>query len=155
MKKYDFFCAIKYGEVEKYLRGDVPYRKYYKSDFYIAYEPTETSEVIKEVFASEIENGVSVFLDTLLKMMEESAVNTYLVFDYLISLIYENKNKNIDIKPYKKEIEELKIRLARCIMNFQDELKGEIIFPNGWNQINAWDDIQKRCDCELKRYLII
>ena len=98
---------------------------------------------------------MNVFLDTLLKMMEESAVNTYLAFDYLISLIYENKNKNIDIKPYKKEIEELKIRLARCIMNFQDELKGEIIFPNGWNQINAWDDIQKRCDCELKRYLII
>ena len=154
MMKDDFLYAIQQCEVKKYLRGDAQYRKYSKSVFYIAYEPTETTAVVKEIFGSEkdINGGVDIFLDTLHEMMRESAVNAYLVFDYLDALTYENNKGGIDIKPYRKKIEMLKIQLIEYIRLFQEELKGEIVFPNGWSQKNAWGDIQNRCDNSLKKY---
>lgn len=151
----DFLVAIEREEVKEYLRGDAPYRKFSKCDFYIAYEPTETSVVIKEIFETEkeIKGAVKVFFSTLNEMISESAVNTYLVFDYLESLIYEDNNGCIFLNKYEDEVKIIKTKLGKYINYYRYELEREIIFPNGWNQVNAWEDIKNRSDDDLKSIL--
>ena len=52
-RKYNFLYAISKGELKEYLQGNGEYRKYSESDFYIAFEPTDTGEVIEDIFNAE------------------------------------------------------------------------------------------------------
>ena len=103
--KYNFLYAISKCEIREYLRGDGKYRKYSASDFYIAYEPTDTCRVIKDVFYAEAAKvgAVDMFFDYLRQMAEESALGAYLSFDYVGALKYEDKEHTIKIEPYADE----------------------------------------------------
>ena len=152
---FDFLYAKRNGEIKEYLRGDEPYRKRPETDFYIPYEPTEIISVIKEVFAYEknIKNSVDVFIDTIYKIVGESAVETYLVFDYLWMIKYANNRGWINIKKYERKIEKVERKLIKHINIYEEELKEKLIFPNGWEQENAWEDIVNRCDDRMKKML--
>ena len=52
-RKYNFLYAISKGELKEYLQGNGEYRKYSESDFYIAFEATDTGEVIEDIFNAE------------------------------------------------------------------------------------------------------
>lgn len=150
--QYDFLYAISKNELKEYLRGDGKYRKYSASDFYIAFEPTETEKVIEDIFKTEkVKNGsVKMFLACLEKIMEESAVEAYLVFDYVSSLRYEESVKHIQLGPYQDVLEMLEVKMVKYLRNYREDLQGKICFPNGWNIVNPWDEILIRCDDKLK-----
>lgn len=144
--KYNFLYAISKGEVKEYLRGDGEYRKYSASDFYIAYEPTETGRVIKDVFFTEVTKAgaVDMFFDYLGQMAGESALGAYLTFDYVGALKYEDKEHTINIEPYKNRVKDLEETVTNSLLKYREELQDEIRFPNGWNTVNPWDEIARR-----------
>ncbi len=144
--KYDFMYAVLKDEIKEYLRGDGKYRKYPLSDFYIAYEPTETCLVIKEIFYSEVNKtgSVELFFDYLEKMAKESALGAYLSFDYVSALKYEDKENSIRIEPYKDRMKDLEKIVANSLLSYRKELQDELRFPNGWNTVDPWDEIARR-----------
>ena len=144
--KYNFLYAISKCEIREYLRGDGKYRKYSASDFYIAYEPTDTCRVIKDVFYAEAAKvgAVDMFFDYLRQMAEESALGAYLSFDYVGSLKYEDKEHTIKIEPYKDILKALEETVANSLLKYREELQDELRFLNGWNTVNPWDEIARR-----------
>ena len=155
--EFDFLYARNNGEIKEYLRGDEPYRKRPEADFYIPYEPTEIISVVKEVFACEknINGSVDIFLYTIYEIIEDSAMETYLVFDYLWMIKYARGRGWINVEKYETRIEAIERKLIKYIKIYEANLKEKIVFPNGWEQVDAWNDIVTRCDDRMKKSLNI
>ena len=140
-KNGSFREAIKRDEVVPFLRGDGAYRKIPASDFAGEDAPTDTWQVLRDVYsaAEETPEAEKNFSDGLKILLEGSAGDVYLAILYLTRLALAEQGNRL---PLKISLKELLAAAREKVGKHRDALSGEITFPNGFVKKAAMEDIQ-------------
>ncbi len=140
-KNDSFRDAMTRGEVVPFLRGDGAYRKVPTSDFAGEDAPTDTWQVLRDVFsaATETPEAGKSLSDGITNLLGGTAGDVYLAVLYLTRLVLAEKGNRL---PIKLPLRELLSAAREKISVHREALSGEIAFPNGFVKKAALEDLQ-------------
>ncbi len=140
-KDGSFRAAMTRGEVVHYLRGDGAYRKVPASDFAGEDAPTDTWQVLRDVFsaATETPEAGKSLSDGITNLLGGTAGDVYLAVLYLTRLALAEQGNRL---PLKLPLRELLSAAREKISKQREALSGELVFPNGFVKKKALEDLQ-------------
>ena len=140
-KDGSFREAMTRGEVVPFLRGDGAYRKVPTSDFAGEDAPTDTWQVLRDVYsvAEETSEAGKALSDGLTILLEGTPGDVYLAVLYLTRLVLAEQGNRL---PLKLPLRELLSAAREKIGKHREALSDEIIFPNGFVKKAALEDLQ-------------
>ena len=140
-KAVAFRDAMTRNEVVSFLRGDAAYRKVPTSDFAGEDAPTDTWQVLRDVFsaATETAEAGKSLSDGITDLLGGTAGDVYLAVLYLTRLVLAEKGNRL---PIKLPLRELLSEVREKISVHREALSDEIIFPNGFVKKAALEDLQ-------------
>lgn len=133
--------ALARNEVVPFLRGDGSYRIIPQSDFAGEDAPTDTWQVLREIYivAEETAEGGKALAKGIAALLEGSARDVYLAVLYLTRLSLAEKGGRL---PLKLPLHELLLAAQEKIGKLRRELSEELVFPNGFVKKAALADMQ-------------
>ena len=136
-----FRDAMTRGEVVPFLRGDGAYRKVPTSDFAGEDAPTDTGQVLRDVFsaAEETPETGKALSDGITNLLGGTAGDVYLAVLYLTRLALAEQGNRL---PLKLPLRELLSDAREKISEHREALSGELFFPNGFVKKAALEDLQ-------------
>lgn len=134
--------ALKKNEFINLLRGD----KKYMIEMH-QYEPpgftTDVSKILScgiyQVFRQQQEIEME-FKNSLLKMLDESNFDVYMVCLYLMHQLFQEKHGSAPFELHKKDIIE---KLHYEIIKRKKDIKNGITCPSGYKYTEAWEDLER------------
>ncbi len=140
-KDGSFREAMTRGEVVPFLRGDGAYRKVPTSDFAGEDAPTDTWQVLRDVYsvAEETSEAGKALSDGLTTLLKGSAGDVYLASLYLTRLVLAEQGNRF---PLKLPLRGFLSAAREKIVKHREALSGEIVFPNGFVKKAALEDLQ-------------
>lgn len=129
------------NEVVPFLRGDGAYRKIPTSDFAGEDAPTDTWQVLRDVFsaATETPEAGKALSDGITNLLGGTAGDVYLAVLYLTRLVLAEQGNRL---PLKLPLRELLSVVKEKVAKHRESLSGEFVFPNGFVKKAAMEDIQ-------------
>lgn len=134
------FKAIEKNELKLLLRGDEPY-KIDNSQYAPGAEITDVGKVLSRIIYKaykmqpDIKEKVEV---VLLEMLNQTNFDVYIVILYVASQLFKEKN---EISPFKLNITTILPNIKLEVEKRKEEFKQGIIYPSGFANNNAWNDI--------------
>ena len=135
-----FRKAMDQGEVVAFLRGDGAYRKFPQSDFEGEDAPTESWQVLQEIYA-EAKNSTGterVLSDAIFQLMEGTAGDFYVAMLYLVRLSLAKQGGRLS---FEMPFEALLQKASGLLAAHREALSEELIFPNGFIKKKAMEDL--------------
>lgn len=135
-----FKKAMDSGEVVAFLRGDGAYRKFPKTDFEGEDAPTDSWQVLQEIYA-EAKNSAGterVLSEALSQLMEGTAGDFYVAMLYLVRLSLAKQGGRL---PFEIPFDALLQRACSVSAIHREALSEKLIFPNGFIKKNAIEDL--------------
>ncbi len=136
------FAAIEKNEVKLLLRGDEPYRienSQYAPDAEITDVGKVLSRIIYKAYKIQPEIKETVEVE-LLEMLHKTNFDVYIVILYVASQLFKEKN---DISPFKLNMTTILPNIKLEVEKRMGEFKQGIIYPSGFVNNNAWNDIER------------
>ncbi len=134
--------ALKKNEFINLLRGDEKY-KIETSQYSPDAELTDVSKILSrgiyKVFKQQREIEME-FVNSLLKMLDESNFDVYMVCLYLMSQLFKEKNGLSPFELYKKDIID---KLHYEIIKRKKDIMNGITYPSGYKNTKAWEDLER------------
>lgn len=140
-KDESFREAMTRGEVVPFLRGDGVYRKVPASDFAGEDAPTDTWQVLRDIYSAAEERPETgkTLSDGLMTLLKGSAGDVYLAILYLTRLSLAAQGNRL---PLKLPLRELLSAAREKVAKHREALSGKLIFPNGFVKKAALEDLQ-------------
>lgn len=133
--------AMILGEVVPFLRGDGAYQKIPESDFAGEDAPTDSWQVLQEVYAEAKTNADigKVLSAGLSQLLDGSAGDFYLAILYIVRLVMAKQREQL---PLQLSLDELLLKAKRRSPKNCKALSEKLVFPNGYVKRAALADIQ-------------
>ena len=136
------FIALKNNEFTKLLRGEGEYMVE-TSEYSPDAEVTDVGKVLsrgiykafkqQEEVKKKYENG-------LLEMLDKSNFDVYMVCLYLLSQLFKEEN---ELSPFMLDKKSILDKLSHEVTKRRGEIMDGIIYPSGYKNIKAWDDLER------------
>lgn len=134
--------ALKKNEFINLLRGDGEYKietSQYSPDAELTDVGKILSRGIYKVFEQQREIKME-FENSLLRMLDESNFDFYMVCLYIMSQLFKEKNGLSPFELNKKDIIE---KLCDEIIKRKKDIMNGIIYPSGYKNTKAWEDLER------------
>ena len=132
--------AISKNEVVEFLRGDGAYRKLPKSDFEGEDAPTDSWQVLQEIYSEARDNAGTekALVDALFQLMDGTAGDFYVAMLYLVRLSLAKGGGRL---PFELPLEALLRKASSLSAEHRKALSQELTFPNGYKKKEALEDL--------------
>lgn len=136
------FTALKKNELINLLRGDDEY-KVETSQYSPEAELTDVGKILSrgiyKVFRQQREIKVE-FENSLLRMLDKTDFDVYMVCLYIMSQLFKEKNEMSPFILCKKDI---LVKLSDEIIKRRKNIMNGIIYPSGYKNAKAWEDLER------------
>lgn len=136
------FEAIEKDELKLLLRGDEPYRLE-PSQYAPCAEVTDVGKILSKIIYKVYKIQPSIkqkVEDALLEMLSQTNFDVYVVILYVLSQLFKEKN---GLSPFKLNMEIILLNLSIEIKKRKDEFRQGIVYPSGFRNSNAWNEIER------------
>ena len=136
------FRALEKNELINLLRGD---RKYLieTSQYSPEAELTDVGKILSRGIykAYKQQNNIKTdFENSLMVMLDRTDFDVYMVCQYVLSQLFKEKNELSPFVLYKKDILE---KLRNEIIKRRKDIINGIIYPSGYKNTKAWEDLER------------
>ncbi len=136
------YISLEKKEFISFLRGDNEY-KVESSQYAPGAELTDIGKVLSRgVYKAYQENKYvkEEYEQALISMLDLTEFDVYVVCSYITSQLFKEKN---DLSPFKIERTQLLPKLKREIDKRKLQIQNGIMYPNGYKNKNAWEELER------------
>lgn len=136
------FIAIKNNEIISLLRGDELYI-IENSQYAPGAEITDVGKVLSGIIYKSYEIRPDIkerFEEALLEMLNKTDFDVCMVIIYIVTQLFKEKN---ELSPFTLDMKDILPKVKDELEKRRENIKQGIIYPSGFKNSNAWDDIRR------------
>lgn len=136
------FTAIQNNQLINLLRGDNEYMietSQYAPEAGLTDVGKVLSRGIYKLFEQQIEIKTE-YENSLMQMMDKTNFDVYLVCLYIVSQLFKEKN---NLSPFILDKTKILVKLRDEILKRKKDIMNGIIYPSGYKNTKAWDELER------------